>query len=619
MRLSAIKPTTLAVQGLLILLFFISNPVNTSAQAPSITGQPSNATICPGSNTTFSVTASNATGYQWQLNSGSGFSDISNGGVYSGATTATLTITGATAGMTGYQYQCVVSGSTLPNATSNTATLTVNNRWVGNINPAWSLGANWACGTLPTATTDVVINSGTTFPPLINITTATCNNLTIASGATLAFSGSTNVLTVKGNITNSGTFNASAGKLVLSGSSQTIPAIAVKNLQLNGSGTKTLSGAASVSGILTFTNGYLALGNNTLTLGAAATTSGSSSSSFIITDGTGALAISNIGTGGRTGAITFPVGNSSSSYTPVTITNSGTADVFGARVISGVYNAYNTSDVPTGAAQTTYNVNKTWLITEGTAGGSNANITFQWNGADEQTSFDRTNCFIGHYTSNTWNPGSTQAASGSDPYTLSVSGITSFSPFGIGSAGSILPLTLRSFTGRMIPDGARLQWQTDNEQHLAYFDIERSNDGSSYAFAGRTPAFNQPGIHDYSFTDKITVSPVLYYRLKQADMDGRFTYSPVVRLSSDNTQEKIAVLAPNPFRNTANLKLSLIAPQQINFTIIDNTGKGIRKGQWSLPAGNTVLPISLEGLAPGLYYLELNGPGFHQLIPMAKQ
>ncbi len=94
--------------------------------APAITAQPSASTICAGANTTFSATAANATGYQWQVDDGSGFSNIPNGGVYSGATSATLTITGATAGLNGYIYRVVATGSCTPAATSNSAALTVN-------------------------------------------------------------------------------------------------------------------------------------------------------------------------------------------------------------------------------------------------------------------------------------------------------------------------------------------------------------------------------------------------------------------------------------------------------------------------------------------------------------
>ncbi|MCX6248623.1 MAG: hypothetical protein NTW10_12940 [Bacteroidetes bacterium] len=93
---------------------------------PSITVQPSNTSVCEGFNTLFTVTAlGSGLTYQWQVNSGSGWSNVSDGGVYGGAMTNTLTITGATTGMTGYQYRCIVTGTCLINTTTNPATLTV--------------------------------------------------------------------------------------------------------------------------------------------------------------------------------------------------------------------------------------------------------------------------------------------------------------------------------------------------------------------------------------------------------------------------------------------------------------------------------------------------------------
>ena len=94
----------------------------------TLTGQPANATVCAGANGSFTVAATPpGVSYNWQVNTGPGFAYINNGGVYSGATTATLTITGATLGMNGYQYRAVVtcSGGGLPEI-SNPATLTVN-------------------------------------------------------------------------------------------------------------------------------------------------------------------------------------------------------------------------------------------------------------------------------------------------------------------------------------------------------------------------------------------------------------------------------------------------------------------------------------------------------------
>ncbi len=98
--------------------------------AVTISAQPSNSTICAGSNTSFSITAAGTSpAYQWQesTNGGTTWSNISNAGVYSGATTATLTLTGVPAGMNSYQYRCVVTGAAPCGILNSTAAiLTVN-------------------------------------------------------------------------------------------------------------------------------------------------------------------------------------------------------------------------------------------------------------------------------------------------------------------------------------------------------------------------------------------------------------------------------------------------------------------------------------------------------------
>jgi hypothetical protein len=97
--------------------------------APAITTQPSSHSVCEAGDTSFNVVASGfGLTYQWQLstNSGSSFSNLSNSGVYSNVTTATMNITAATIAMNNYQYRCVISGSCTPFVTTSAVTLTVN-------------------------------------------------------------------------------------------------------------------------------------------------------------------------------------------------------------------------------------------------------------------------------------------------------------------------------------------------------------------------------------------------------------------------------------------------------------------------------------------------------------
>jgi gliding motility-associated-like protein len=96
----------------------------TSPLGPTpITVQPRSDTICAITDTSFTVVDTGVgMTFQWEVNNGTGFTNVVNGGVYSGATTPTLTITGATAGMSGYTYYCIVGNGMV---LSDTITLTV--------------------------------------------------------------------------------------------------------------------------------------------------------------------------------------------------------------------------------------------------------------------------------------------------------------------------------------------------------------------------------------------------------------------------------------------------------------------------------------------------------------
>ncbi len=78
---------------------------------PVVVTQPVTNTTCAGGNASYSVVGTGyQVNYQWQVNSGSGYTNITNSTLYSGATSTTLNITGATAAMNNYNYRCVLTG-----------------------------------------------------------------------------------------------------------------------------------------------------------------------------------------------------------------------------------------------------------------------------------------------------------------------------------------------------------------------------------------------------------------------------------------------------------------------------------------------------------------------------
>jgi Metallo-peptidase family M12B Reprolysin-like/Secretion system C-terminal sorting domain len=115
----------------------------------SVNSNPGNALICENSNASFSVVvAGTSPSYQWQVstNGGASFSNVSNGGIYSGATGATLSLSGVSFALNGNLYRCIISG-TAPCGALNSAAGTLNinaapNQFAVTGGGAYCFGAN---------------------------------------------------------------------------------------------------------------------------------------------------------------------------------------------------------------------------------------------------------------------------------------------------------------------------------------------------------------------------------------------------------------------------------------------------------------------------------------------
>jgi len=102
-----------------------NHTVTYSATPPTITCQPANATVCMGDSTSISVLATGAVSFRWKWLNGSTWENVTDiAGSYSGATTASLTITGSM-GLNGTQYYCEAYSTTHCLTASNSAQLTV--------------------------------------------------------------------------------------------------------------------------------------------------------------------------------------------------------------------------------------------------------------------------------------------------------------------------------------------------------------------------------------------------------------------------------------------------------------------------------------------------------------
>lgn len=181
----------------------------------------------------------------------------------------------------------------------------------------------------------------------------------------------------------------------------------------------------------------------------------------------------------------------------------------------------------------------------------------------------------------------------------------------------VLPLKLLSFTGQVTGRDAMLSWATDQEMNTLQFTVQRSMDGTSYTDAGSVDAQNTAGIHHYSFTDRPINAAAgrVYYRLKQTDMDGHFTYSNVLELTF-GTARLVARIYPNPASSLAWLVIDADEKESVRCTVIDQMGRTVLQKSIQLNAGGNQVALETTGLAGGTYLLLLKGDHMDQQLKL---
>lgn len=148
----------------------------TQKQAAYFAVNSASVNICPNN---YNLLTSNISGaaYQWEVNTGSGFTAIAENASYTGTTTKQLQLVSVPSTFYGYQYRCNVNSGSF----SNVVSLKFVTYWNGLAGKAWEDPANWTCGNVPDGNTDVVIQTGLNTPE-VNAN-ATCRSTTLSSGA----------------------------------------------------------------------------------------------------------------------------------------------------------------------------------------------------------------------------------------------------------------------------------------------------------------------------------------------------------------------------------------------------------------------------------------------------
>jgi hypothetical protein len=177
--------------------------------------------------------------------------------------------------------------------------------------------------------------------------------------------------------------------------------------------------------------------------------------------------------------------------------------------------------------------------------------------------------------------------------------------------GAPLPVVLTDFTAQAQAGGVRLAWATASEVNSAYFAVERSPDGRAFAELGRVAAAGTSiATHRYAYLDASAPAGVVYYRLRQVDLDGPAHYSPVRAVTWAGGAAGLALyLYPNPARPQATLAG---AGPGAEVQVRDARGRLVlRTTADTMGAASLALPA---GWPPGVYVVRAGGQALRLVV-----
>jgi hypothetical protein len=464
-------------------------------------------------------------------------------------------------------------------------------------------------------------------------------NLLVNGGTFLPGSGTTNTISIAGNMQvadaatispgTGGTtgqrfrFSGTTGGQVLTGNFSGTRAFS--RLEIDNAAGLTLAGNVSVNSQLLLTTGNINPGANTLLLtsSAIATPVEGKATSFV----NGKL-YKELGAGGAptsANTFTFPIGDGSLWRSGSISVASGTAatwdmQYFGLNADASEVSVTNMTPI---APVVRLASSEYWKISDGsvTPTGRTAIIGLSWgiesdvNASSVERQDLRVVQWVGTPTNQWQNRGGTSFSGGNTQSrgTFTASSTISFSEqivtLGSVDASNPLPVDLISFVGEHQNGFNKIDWKTASELNNDYFELERSATGETFSTITRVSGRGTVNeLSSYNFLDEEPMVGNNYYRLKQVDFDGKFKYSHIILVKNEGTGGVFNIsVFPNPLSKGTLLNIRSIKDNELDakVSVRDLTGRVLTS--YTVGADNfverTVDTSSWSGA--GIYIVEM--------------
>lgn len=171
---------------------------------------------------------------------------------------------------------------------------------------------------------------------------------------------------------------------------------------------------------------------------------------------------------------------------------------------------------------------------------------------------------------------------------------------------SALPVTFASLSAQNRGGKVTIDWATASESGNEYFEVEHSTRLGGFVALGRVEgAGESQSLRSYDFVHDAPVQGTNYYRIRQVDFEGTFSYSGIVPVEVSTTQAGKVSIFPNPA--TGNFNVSAGAGwnvETVSVTVLNTVGRRVMEWKQDVNATRNVMTTDL---AAGIYLIRVEG------------
>lgn len=187
----------------------------------------------------------------------------------------------------------------------------------------------------------------------------------------------------------------------------------------------------------------------------------------------------------------------------------------------------------------------------------------------------------------------------------------------------LLPVNFTDFTVTKSKNDAILDWKVDGQTaNTSTYQIERSTDAIQFSTIGSVNAKASSSKASYQYNDVNALTSIdqgnIYYRIKQIDRDGKFSYSSVRSIRVVPTPIQMGAF-PNPVRDLTKIQFDFKGQRNINFTLADMNGKVLQTITYTAKSGQNTMDLNLGKYPSGTYKLTLKDGQTTSHISLNKQ